>query len=87
MACKSSQEKTRVLVPKLYGLVTRITGKHAIRVKNHCVNFITMASEISQLITRVLVPDLDTVVTGATGKQMSGVKCNGNNTKYYFQDS
>ena len=74
MALESSQQNTRVLVPKPDGLVIRTTGKYVIRVESHCPNIITMASETSQLITRVLVPQLDTVVTGTTGEQISGVK-------------
>jgi len=79
MACKSSQENTRVLVPKLDGLVTRTTGEHVTRVESNCINITSMASETSQL-TISLVPNLDSVVTGTTGEQPSGVKCDRNNT-------
>ena len=67
MACKSSQEKTRVLVPKLDGIVPRTAGEHVTRVESHCLNITSMASETSQEITRVLVPQIDTVVTVTTG--------------------
>jgi len=76
MACKSSQENTRVLVQKPDGLVTRTTGEHVIRVESHCPNPISMASETSQLITRVLVPQLDGPVERTSGKQTGGVKGN-----------
>ncbi len=67
MAFQSSQEKTRVLVPNLDGLVPRAAGEHVTRVESHCHNITSMASETSQEIARVLVPQIDTVVTVTAG--------------------